>query len=142
MNELTLLERLNRLDKSAGRPETLSPQEALERSLARHLSALLNTRRGSVPIAPDYGIGDVTDLGRSFTEESIHEFTSELERMILRYEPRLSKVRVSYAPRKDVPLAAFFDIEATIVTNYGEQVLRFETMLDATGAARLTRGEG
>jgi type VI secretion system protein len=142
MNEFTLLERLVRLDKSAGRPDMLAPQEALERSLARHLSALLNTRRGAVPIAPDYGIGDVTDLGRSFTEESIHEFTSGLERMLLRYEPRLSKVRVNYTPRKDVPLAAFFDIEATIATEYGEQVLRFETMLDATGAARLTRGDG
>ena len=139
MHELTLLERIDAMasvrDKATGR-------QRLERSLARHLASLLNTRRGSVPIAPDYGIADVTDLGRSFTEESLADFTAELERVIMRYEPRLASVRVAYSPRTDAPLSAVFEIEAAVTTEYGRQTLYFETRLDATGMMRLTEGAG
>lgn len=136
MRELTLLERIDALEN--GRDD--APRQRLERSLARHLTSMLNTRRGSVPIAPDYGISDVTDLGRSFTEESVDEFKTELERVIMLYEPRLSSVRVKYAPRPDMPLSAVFEIEALANTEYGPQTLHFETMLDATGTVRLAGG--
>lgn len=138
MRDQTLLERISAL----GKPRTgMAERQRLERSLSRHLTALLNTRRGSVPIAPDYGIADVTDLGRSFTEESVEEFKAELERVIMRYEPRLSSVKVEYTPRPEMPLSAVFTIEAAVNTEYGRQTLRFETMLDATGAVRLAGGE-
>lgn len=137
MQNLTLLERIGTLENKR---DGLTDRQRLERSLVRHLTSLLNTRRGSVPIAPDYGIADVTDLGRSFTEESITEFKKELERIIMHYEPRLSRVRVEYTPRPDVPLSAVFAIEAAISTEYGEQTLQFETMLDATGMVRLKGG--
>jgi type VI secretion system protein len=137
MPGLTLLERIKALEDA--RPGATEGQ-TLERSLVRHLNSLLNTRRGSVPIAPDYGIADVTDLGRSFTEETVAEFTAELERVIMRYEPRLSAVRVTHTPRPEMPLAAIFEIEAAVDTAYGRQTLRFETMLDAAGALRLAEG--
>jgi type VI secretion system protein len=139
MHDLTLLERIEALENArTGTTELWS----LERSLARHLTSMLNTRRGSVPIAPDYGIADVTDLGRSFTEESVTEFKTELERVIMRYEPRLSAVRVTYVPRPDTPLSAVFELEAAVNTEYGRQTLRFETLLDATGVVRLAEGAG
>lgn len=137
MRKLTLLERIEAMEK--GRAASLD-RHALEYSLSRHLTSLLNTRRGSVPIAPDYGIADVTDLGRSFTEESVGQFRAELERVIMAYEPRLSSVRVDYTPRPDMPLCAVFAIEAAINTDYGQQTLHFETMVDATGAVRLADG--
>lgn len=138
MRDLTLLERISALEtKRNGATE----RQRLERSLARHLTDMLNTRRGSVPVAPDYGIADVTDLGRSFTEESVEEFKAELERVIMRYEPRLSSVRVKHTPRPEMPLSAVFEIEAAVNTEYGRQTLRFETMLDATGAVRLAGGD-
>jgi predicted component of type VI protein secretion system len=58
----------------------------------------------------------------------------------MRYEPRLSAVRVIHTPRTDAPLAAVFEIEAAVDTAYGRQTLRFETMLDAAGAVRLAGG--
>jgi type VI secretion system protein len=137
MHDLTLLERIAAAE-SAG--DGATEQQRLERSLARHLTSMLNTRRGSVPIAPDYGTSDVTDLGRSFTRESVAEFKAELEQVIMRYEPRLASVRVDYTPRPDMPLSAVFEIEATVGTEYGRQTLRFETMLDATGTVRLAGG--
>jgi type VI secretion system protein len=137
MHDLTLLERITAAE-SAG--DGATEQQRLERSLARHLTSMLNTRRGSVPIAPDYGTSDVTDLGRSFTRESVAEFKAELEQVIMRYEPRLASVRVDYTPRPEMPLSAVFEIEATVGTEYGRQTLRFETMLDATGTVRLAGG--
>ena len=137
MHDLTLLERI----AAAGKPLNISQQHRqLEASLVRHLGSMLNTRRGSVPIAPDYGIADVTDLGRSFTEESIEEFKTELERAILCYEPRLSSVQIFYVPRPDTPLAAVFEIKTTVSTPHGQRTLQIETTLDATGAMRVTEG--
>ena len=137
MPDLTLLERIKALEDARN---DLVDGKSLERSLVRHLTALLNTRRGSAPIADDYGIADVTDLGRSFTEETLGEFTAELERVIMRYEPRLSALRVKHAPRTDAPLSAVFEIEAAVDTAYGRHTLRFETMLDVTGTVRLAGG--
>ena len=137
MHDLTLLERIGAMENARSE---VTERQRLERSLARHLISMLNTRRGSVPIAPDYGISDVTDLGRSFTEESVAEFKAEMERVIMRYEPRLSSVRVEYTPRPETPLSAVFEIEASVNTEYGRQTVRFETMLDATGAVRLGGG--
>jgi len=137
MHEFTLLERIDAMENAH---DKATRRQCLERSLARHLTAILNTRRGSVPIAPDYGIADVTDLGRSFTEESVTDFKAELERVIMRYEPRLSAVRVHYSPRPDMPLSAVFEIEAAVNTEYGRQTLHFETILEATGTVRLSEG--
>jgi len=137
MHEFTLLERINAMEHAR---DKATRRQRLERSLARHLTSMLNTRRGSVPIAPDYGIADVTDLGRSFTEESVADFKAELERVIMRYEPRLSAVRVHYAPRPDTPLSAVFEIEAAVNTEYGQQMLHFETILEASGTVRLAEG--
>ncbi|MDR3176379.1 MAG: type VI secretion system baseplate subunit TssE [Desulfovibrio sp.] len=137
MHDLTLLERIDSMENARN---GTTERQRLERSLVRHLTSILNTRRGSVPIAPDYGIADVTDLGRSFTEESVAEFKTDLEHVIMRYEPRLVAVRVEYSPRPDTPLSAAFEIEAAVNTEYGRQTLRFETTLDVTGAVRLSGG--
>lgn len=136
MQEGTLLERISAMEK--GRQD-LGPRSMgrLERSLVRHLTALLNTRQGSVPMAPDYGVPDFTDLGSSFSTESIPALREDLERIVLAYEPRLSNVRINYTPRPDMPLAAVFRLEAEVMTGEGPRRLAFETILDATGKVRL-----
>jgi type VI secretion system protein len=137
MQDMTLLERLHALEKKKQENIGQFSPARLQRSLMRHLTAMLNTHRGNVPIAPDYGIGDLTDLGSNFTEEGVGDMEEELARVILRYEPRLSDVRLQYAPRPDLPLAAVFRLEATVQTEHGPSPLRFETILDATGVVRL-----
>jgi type VI secretion system protein len=98
---------------------------------------MLNTRRGTVPIAPDYGIADLTDLGSSFTEEGVGDLEKELASVILRYEPRLSDVHLKYTPRPDLPLSAVFRLEATVMIDNSPTPLLLETILDATGVVRL-----
>ena len=136
MLELTLLERISAMEK--GR-EDLGPRSAgrLEASLVRHLTALLNTRQGSVPLAPDYGVPDFTDLGSTFTMQSIPELSRDLARIIQTYEPRLKNVRVVHTPRPDMPLAAVFRLEAEVPTEEGSFHMAFETILEAAGKVRL-----
>jgi type VI secretion system protein len=120
MQDMTLLERIHALEKEGKESVAHFSPARLQQSLMRHLTAMLNTRRGNVPIAPDYGIADLTDLGSNFTEEGIGDLEAELARVILRYEPRLSDVRVQYAPRPDLPLAAVFILEAMVQTEQGQ----------------------
>ena len=136
MQELTLLERIQAMEK--GR-EDLGPRNTgrLERSLVRHLTALLNTRQGSVPIGLEYGVPDFTDLGSSFSAESIPQLRESLERIVLAYEPRLTNVRILHTPKADVPMAAVFRLEAEIQTDEGLRYLAFETILDAVGKVHL-----
>ncbi|MDR1241854.1 MAG: type VI secretion system baseplate subunit TssE [Deltaproteobacteria bacterium] len=136
MRDLTLLERIYAVEKGEKNLDAYNPAR-LQRSLVRHLTAMLNTRRGSVPIAPDYGLADLTDFGSSFTEESIHDIGAELERVITLYEPRLSKVHVAYTPRQDLPLEAVFRLEGEALTADGTSPLRFETVLDAAGSVSI-----
>jgi type VI secretion system protein len=140
MRDLTLLERIYATEKGEKDLDSYNPARA-QRSLVRHLTAMLNTRRGNVPIAPDYGLADLTDLGSSFTEESINDIRTELERTIRLYEPRLSNVRVKFAPRKDLPLEAVFLLEGEVLTEDGHSPLRFETVLDAAGSVRIREEE-
>ena len=137
MQDMTLLERVHALEKERGESVAHFSPARLQRSLVRHLTAMLNTRRGNVPIAPDYGIADMTDLGSSFTEEGVTDLEKELAQVIMRFEPRLLDVRVQYSPRPDLPLAAVFRLEANVMTENGPSPLRFATILDATGVVRL-----
>jgi type VI secretion system protein len=131
---LLLLERIQALEK--GRPDT-GDQAALQRSVMRHLSALLNTRRGSVPIAEDYGIGETMDIAGDFSKEGIATLERDLEAVIGKYEPRLANVKVTFAPRNALPLTVVFRIDASLATETGPRPLRLETILDADGAVHL-----
>jgi type VI secretion system protein len=144
MHGLTLLERLAAREKPGATGQR--NLESLEKSIIRHLTSLLNTRLGTVPIAPDYGIADFADLGRN-SENSVAEFRMKLERVIERFEPRLSDVRVTplqqSGSKKEALLAAVFEIRATVrqgIQKHGGVPLRFETKLDASGAVRLIAG--
>ena len=66
-------------------------QEILLRSIQRHLSELLSTRKGSVQIDPDLGLQnnlELLSLGDS------NAFAQDIVQQIERYEPRLLKPQV------------------------------------------------
>jgi type VI secretion system protein len=130
---MLLLERIQALER--GRPIT-DDQASLQRSIMHHLTAMLNTRRGSVPIAEDYGIGDIMDVG-GFSKADASNLERDLEEVIRKYEPRLAKVHVVFSPRKDLPLSAVFQIEAMLVTDAGLRPMNLETIIEADGTVRL-----
>jgi type VI secretion system protein len=68
------------------------PEPDYQLSIKGHLWRLLNTRRGSVLIDPDYGVPDLTLGSRAYDEDEVQ---SILKTVIQRYERRLEKLRLT-----------------------------------------------
>jgi type VI secretion system protein len=96
------------------------------------LQCLLNTRHGNVPIADDYGIPDFTNLMSGFLE-SKRSIEQTIRNTIVKYEPRLQGVRVSFLEQEDDKLTLRFQISAQLALGvYGDPVI-FESVLDSGG---------
>ena len=91
---------LQRIRNQERRPETRASATLVEEvgSITEHLQRLLNTRQGSVPILPDYGIPDFTNLPGDTLTESAMEMRDIICRVLKQYEPRLADVQVASTP--------------------------------------------
>lgn len=67
--------------------------EHLERSVVSNLSRLFNTRRGSVPHLPEYGLPDVAEVYRDMPD-SVEVIRQAIKEAVEAYEPRLRRVLV------------------------------------------------
>lgn len=83
-----LLERLSR-QESPNLNDRRSPEDLLKASIERHLSRLLNVRKGSVPIDAEYGLSDMSNIAGSFAVGYISDIQREILIQIDRYEKRL-----------------------------------------------------
>jgi type VI secretion system lysozyme-like protein len=73
-------------------------------SIRDHLLKLFNTRRGSLPHLPDYGLPDISDIYRDFPG-SIRALRRSIQETTKKYEPRLSDVRVLVENEDQMKLA-------------------------------------
>lgn len=96
MPELRFFERLAKPAPLHGRSLRGSSDREVLDSVVRHLRKILNVRQGSVMIAEDYGGGDVAYLPSHFSSPETREYERTLVRMIEKYEPRLSNVKVRF----------------------------------------------
>ena len=64
-----ILERIAFWKEGAER-DRLSRYESVSSSVRAHLSRLLTTRKGSVPISPEYGVPDLSNIAGSFESGS------------------------------------------------------------------------
>ncbi|MCP3169643.1 type VI secretion system baseplate subunit TssE [Myxococcus qinghaiensis] len=118
-----------------GRGTLATPGDVVE-SIAEHLRALLNTRKGESVAAPNFGILDLNDV--------IHTYPSAVPRMsqsirgaIQEFEPRLKSVVVQHAPDPDDPTALRFDITAQLATRSRRGTVRFHTQVNPGGRVDL-----
>ncbi len=81
-------------------------------SIAEHLQILLNTREGLSVTHPDYGLPDLTDIVHMLPD-GLHALQNAIRDVILKYEPRLSKVKVRFFPSDD-PFVLYFDVSARL----------------------------
>jgi type VI secretion system protein len=95
-----------------------------------HLRALLNTRQGSAPAAPGYGMVDFTDLLHTFPK-GIPTLASAIRATILQYEPRLKNVSVRHVPDDD-PSLLKFEIVAQLADG-SRATLKFRTEVSPSG---------
>ena len=101
-------------------------------SIVEHLRVLLNSRRGSSPATPDYGIPDFSDLVHTFPG-AIQVLQRAIRETILAFEPRLKQVIVKYVPSED-PLTLRYEITAqTNSARGGRGTLRLNTQMSPGG---------
>ncbi len=79
-------------------------------SISEHLQILLNSREGLSVTNPDYGLPDLTDIVHMLPD-GVHALQNAIRDAILKYETRLSKVKVRFVPSDDA-FVLYFDISA------------------------------
>ncbi len=125
-----LLERLGHMEESVSSKETLETR--LLNSIISHLSKLLNTRQGSVSIAPDFGVPDITNLPGGNILETRQRVEAIIQEVVEKYEPRLKNVKMRMHQDDKAELSLKFRLEANLTENEGVPVI-FETVVSTDG---------
>jgi type VI secretion system protein len=136
MFDQRLLERLRSMEEN--------PETRVERNLPRlinsvigHLQRLLNTHQGSVPIAEDYGVPDITNAPGEGFLEATQRIERTLQQVIMKYEPRLTNVRMNLISEKDDVLNLRFKMEGVLVPDRSTRVV-FETVVSSDGKVNVS----
>lgn len=129
--ELSLLDRVKHPDREDRRSVDPDPGR-LAQSVLRNLERLLNSRHGSAPTCPDYGIPSLEDVMHGGSE-ALRELTAEIKRSIETYEPRLRTVRVRLVPKGEETTLLRFDITAELVVGGRRSRVHFETRIEDSG---------
>ena len=91
----------------------MSEEEKMRRSIIENLTLVLQTRQGSVQHLPDFGLPDIMQIyiDSGYTFEPLRK---HLQEVILKYEPRIDKVRVEEPRFEKENMRVFLRIHATI----------------------------
>lgn len=125
-----LLERIGRLEESVDPRETLESRQV--KSIIAHLSKLLNTRQGSVSIAPDFGVPDITNLPGGNILETKQRVEAVIQGVVQKYEPRLKNVKMYMQQEGKVEFSLKFRLEANLTEKEDVPVI-FETVVSTDG---------
>ena len=127
-----LLERVAHMDEDPSyRPDVLDADVEL-RSIFRYVQKILSTKQGTAIISYDFGIPDVTNFHNKSYGEYIKEMEESLVNTILRFEPRLKNVKVTYDDQEDKSTVMHFKIEAQLL-NFDDVAVVFETVIKPDG---------
>ncbi len=126
-----LMERLRSMEDN---PESRMGRDLprMINSVISHLQRLLNTHQGSVPIAPDYGVPDITNAPGEGFLEATQRIERTLQEVITKYEPRLSSVRLSLVSEREDVLSLRFKMAGLLVQDRNTRVV-FETVVSSDG---------
>jgi type VI secretion system protein len=131
MYEERLLERIARLEDPYGPGRGTDISRAVG-SIIRHLRRMLNTRQGSVPIAEDYGVPDMTNFPSLDLAGAGRDIAGAIRDFIRAYEPRLDKVRIEFERRDENMLSLRFRLEG-VLSRESKMPVMFETVVDSDG---------
>jgi type VI secretion system protein len=137
MGKDRLLERIRKREKDPRIRRKDDPKEAID-SVLRHLQQILNTREGSVPIAEDFGIPDLTEVHLHYPD-SLRYFERAIRQTIQKYEPRLGGLRVRFIPDEEDPLSLRFQIVGKLTAEGYKDPVRFESIIGSDGKIRVKR---
>lgn len=103
-------------------------------SVVSYLHRILNTRQGSADIAGELGLPDMVHLLQGYPQ-SVREIQESICTTIRRFEPRLCKVQVHFAPCEEQSMLLHFHICARLAPE-GEPVV-LDTMLGPDGRVQV-----
>jgi type VI secretion system protein len=138
MQEQRLLERIASFGARGGRSH-MTRAEILVDSIMAHLRRILNTRQGSVPIDPEFGVPDFTNLAGSFSSGTTRQIIDDMTRMVQRYEPRLKKPTVEFTENQDGVLILAFSMTGLIEVDNLDIPIRLSTHVLPNGQVSLRR---
>ncbi|MCK5230109.1 MAG: type VI secretion system baseplate subunit TssE [Desulfobulbaceae bacterium] len=134
-----LLERIRKLGNGVDEADAGLTESAVEiQSVNNHLQKLLNTRQGSAQIAEDYGVPDITNVPGEGLTESALRIERTISKIIRKYEPRLSGVRLKVEPRETDMLIMRFRLEAVLAGSPDVPIV-FETVVTPNGDIQVSR---
>ena len=133
---VALLERLSGVDDRAGTGQfTLGGEEgAVVRSVVHNLRKVLNSREGSAPAQPEYGLPSPHELLQNWPASRAQALEA-IRRCIGLFEPRLVDVAVRAVQADPGQLALGFQISARLVGS--QQAISFTTAVTAAGRVTL-----
>ena len=103
-------------------------------SIQAHLTQLLNTRRGMTPHLHHYGLPDIHSIYESLPH-SLERLAEEIRETILKYEPRLGKVKVSLVSSERDNFRVTYRISGEVARGSSISTLTFETEVLRDGRA-------
>jgi type VI secretion system protein len=86
----------------------------LKQSISRHLTRLLNTRQGSVPIDSKYGLTDMNNIAGSLAMGTSEEICEQIIWQIRQYEPRLQNPVITSIKEENQIVTLKFELSAQI----------------------------
>ena len=137
MKEKRLLERIGALQLGSERSHLTQAQVLLD-SLMAHLSRILNTRQGSVPIDPEFGVPDFTNLAGSFATGETTQIIEHMTRMVARYEPRLKAPCITLAEHGREVLSLRFMLDGLVAINNRDIPIHLSTLVSSDGRVSLS----
>ena len=115
--------------------DKFSEHEKIRHSIIENLTKILQTRQGSVQHLPDFGLPDIMEeyMNAGYTFDPLRKTIRET---IIKYEPRLAKVRVEEPKFDRDNFRIFFKIVATIQDFPETEILLTE--FSTTGWTKVT----
>lgn len=132
MSEFRLLERVARWESAAER-HAATGASLLIGSVIAHLRCILNTRQGSVPLDPHFGVPDFTNLAGGLSAGSVRDIEVAIQQVILRYEPRLGAPQVRLRADPLEPMSLRFDVDGRLDVDGQEIPLQLSTIVGSNG---------
>jgi len=102
----------------------------MRESVLLHLGKMLNSKHGHALAMPDYGLPDFSELVHGLPD-TVGDMQRAIASSIERFEPRLTQVRVRFAPDSEDVFNLHFEISAKLVE--GGAAIWFETRVDDAG---------
>ncbi len=115
MVEQRLMEKIISMEKNFHEQKKDDKTETLISSVTRHLKQILNTRRGTVLIDPDYGMPDFSDLPVDLASAKTNIMKDRIKQVVEKYESRIKDVVITIDAKTDNNLSIHFGLNGTII---------------------------